>query len=311
MNRHRFLMIGPSAGWHAEELRAAARRMNCRLQIVPYEALAASVATGKLRLNASGSGLPGCEDGIRLQDHDAILTRTMPMASLDRLTFRLAILHALSDRIGDQPIPVVNPPRALELAIDKFATLARLAAAGYPIPETRFVQSRSAAMAAFDDLGGDCVVKPVLGGEGRGVMRIRDPQLAWTCFSTLDKLESVLQVQRFIPPGGRDTRLLVIGHRVFAVRRENDEGFRSNVSAGAVCRAASVSETMAESGRRIAAMLGLVYASVDLIDNDNGPPLFLEVNAIPGWKGAQSVIEPSLAECIVETLQRQTSLIQA
>lgn len=298
--KQRFLMLGPPQGWHAEQLRQAASKCGHTLEISEYESLT-SVACGphvaqELR----------CDRG-RLTDFDAILTRTMPAASMERITFRLAVLHAIADRVVESQTAVVNPPRSLEWAIDKYASLARLTAMGLETPPTRFVQSRVEAMHAFEALGGDCVVKPLFGGEGRGVMRISDPQLAWTTFSTLDQLDAVLQVQQFISPGGSDMRLLVIGERVFGVRRHNPNSFRTNVGAGSVTTRCEVDSQYAETARRVTTAFGLVFASVDLIDHDHGPPMFLEVNAIPGWKAAQQVIPQSIAEAMIETLAENSA----
>lgn len=302
----RFLMLGPSTGWHAEQLRASAARRGHRLDAASYESISASVSDR----NDSPSAITtlSCESGS-ITDYDAILTRTMAAGSFERITFRLAALHAIADRLVDPAVVLVNPPRALEWSIDKFAALTRLSAAGYPTPPTRFVQTRDEAMQAFKDLGGDCVVKPIFGGEGRGVMRITDPQLAWYSFSTLDQLDSVLQIQSFISPGGKDTRLLVVGDRVFGVRRCNSLSFRSNVSAGAICTPLDIDDQLATTAKRIVKLFGLVFASIDFIDNDNGPKMFLEVNAIPGWQGAQHVVNESISDCIIETLIEQSERV--
>lgn len=299
-------MLGPPTGWHAGQLRAAAVRQGHQLDLSSYESISASFSSG-IESQSSHVCL-SCEAGL-ISSFDAILTRTMASSSFERITFRLAALHAIADQLVDRPdgrsVAIVNPPRALEWSIDKFAALARLSAAGYPTPPTRIVQSRQEAMQAFDDLGADCIVKPIFGGEGRGVMRITDRELAWYSFSTLDQLDAVLQIQSFISPGGRDTRLLVVGERVFGVRRCNPHSFRSNVSVGATCTRIDVDDQLAATATRIADRFGLVFASIDFIDNDHGPEMFLEVNAIPGWQGAQKVIDESIADCIMETLADQ------
>ena len=309
-SRRRFLMLGPATGWHAEQLRGAAARQGYDLDIASYESISASLSectSPDCPSDTSGVAL-SCESGS-LSNYAAILTRTMASGTFERITFRLAALHAIADRLVDRPIAIVNPPRSLEWSIDKFAALARLSSAGYPTPPTRIVQSRSEAMQAFEELGADCVVKPIFGGEGRGVMRISDPQLAWYSFSALDQLGAVMQVQSFIAPGGRDTRLLVVGDHVFGVRRCNTNSFRSNVSAGAECKPLEVDHELYVTAKHIVERFGLVFASVDLIDNDHGPPMFLEVNAIPGWKGAQNVIDHSIADCVIETLATQSDKV--
>lgn len=284
----RFLVLGGGDGWHADQLRSAGRARDCSLAFGRWESLSAEISsTPRARCDA------GPLDGF-----DAILTRTMPMGGLEPITFRLAILHDLVAT----GIPIVNPPRALEIAIDKFATLAEVSRLGVPVPETRVVQSRGEAIDAFRALGSDCVVKPIFGGEGRGVMRIRDPELAWTTFSTLQQLGAVSYIQRFISPGGRDTRVLVAGDRLVAVRRVNETGFRTNVGGGGVASEVDPTPGQADAARRITGQLRLAFAAVDFLDADDGVERVVEVNAIPGWKGAQAVVACRVAEMIVDLL---------
>ncbi len=286
----RFLVLGGGDGWHADQLRAAARVSGCEIVFADYESLAASID--------SSSQLSFTFRAGELDAFDAVLTRTMPAGSLEQVTFRLAILHAYAQR----QLPIVNPPRSLEIAIDKFATLAHVASLGFDVPTTRVAQSRVAAMKAFDELGGDCVVKPVFGGEGRGVMRIRDRQLAWYTFATMEQLNAVYYVQQFVPPGGIDTRLLVIGDQVFGIRRENADDFRTNVSSGAIARAIQPTQQQRLTALRITESIGLRFASVDILEASDGKPRVLEVNAIPGWRGAQSVTETNIAREIISVL---------
>ncbi|MEL6106048.1 MAG: RimK family alpha-L-glutamate ligase [Planctomycetota bacterium] len=289
--RRNFLMLGPDEGWHARQLKDAAESAGHALQVASYESLAARhVDSSPVLTSEAGS----------LTDFDAVLTRTMPRGTLEQITFRLAVLHQLEQ----QGVPLINPPRALEQAIDKFAALATLADLGLPTPPTQLVQSRDQAMMAFADLGGDCVVKPLFGGEGRGVMRVTDRELAWYAFSSLEQLGAVIQLQKFIPPGGRDTRLLVVGENVYGIRRENRSSFRSNVAAGATSSEITLTPELIETAKQITRRFGLHFGSVDIIDNDQGPDLYLEVNAVPGWRGAQRVAGESIADRIIETLDQ-------
>lgn len=284
----RFLVLGGGDGWHANQLLSAARARDCSLAFGRWESLSAEIG---LRPRAT------CDAGP-LDGFDAILTRTMPMGSFEQITFRLAILHDLAAT----GIPIVNPPRSLEIAIDKYATLAEVSRLGVPVPETRVVQSRGEALDAFRALGSDCVVKPIFGGEGRGVMRIRDPELAWTTFSTLQQLGAVAYVQRFVSPGGRDTRVIVAGDHLVAVRRINETGFRTNVGGGGVASEVDATPGQADAARRITNRMRLAFAAVDFLDADDGVERVVEVNAIPGWKGAQAVLSCRVAEMIVDLL---------
>ena len=284
----RILMLGGGEGWHADQLRQACAYFGCNVQRSDYESLSARVGT---------SSTVTCEAG-ELDTFDAVLTRTMPAATLERITFRLAVLHHLI-RQGKR---IVNSPASLEIAIDKYAALAKVADLGLPVPETCVVQSRADAMAAFADLGGDCVVKPLFGGEGRGVMRVNSVDLAATTFSTLDQLGAAIYLQRFIAPGGCDTRLLKIGRHITAFRRTNPTDFRTNRSHGGQSSEVDLQPWHSDLAIRVCDAIGLSYGTVDLIDDNhaNDGYRIVEVNAVPGWKAAQSVCGFSIAQQIVE-----------
>jgi len=299
MSQSKFLCLGGGDGWHSNELRRAAEKFGCDLYFATYQSLQSS-------LGDSGSVLM-CDAG-NVNDFDAILTRTMPAGTLEQITFRLALLHQLA---AETRVALVNPPAGLEIAIDKYATLAHVSSLGYPVPETIVVQSRREAIDAFQSLGGDCIVKPLFGGEGRGVMRICDAELAWYTFSTLEQLGAVIYVQQFVPPGGRDTRLLVVGETVHAVRRQNHNDFRTNVISGAFAESIEPAREQSQMAIEICASIGLKFASVDLIDTEDGGQKVLEVNAIPGWKGAQGVTVTNIAESIVNLLQTESSRTRA
>src|SRR5439155_5366484 len=126
---------------------------------------------------------------------------------------------------------VVNAPAALEASIDKYLASARLHAAGLPVPPTRVCQDAESALEAFNALGGDVVVKPLFGSEGRGMVRLTDAELAWRTFRTLERMQSVLYLQRFIAHPGWDLRAFILDGRVIAAMRRYSNGdWRTNVA---------------------------------------------------------------------------------
>lgn len=321
------------SGWHLGQLAAAAERQGIQCWFGDYESLLAKAdGSGPQNLAATdtrqessvgrfasppssevlGGGLVRCSGGTvseptnrPLDDFDAILTRTMPAGTMEQITFRLASLHAemLRRQTAGRGQSVINPPAALELAIDKWATIHRASHLGIPVPATIVVQSRREAMTAFWSLGGDVVVKPIFGGEGRGVMRVRDQELAWTVFSTLEQIGAVLYVQQFIPPGGVDRRVLIIGNHVHAIRRSNRDDFRTNLRGGGRSELAKPDDDLVQMSKRLCDELSLRYAAVDFLENENGDPVLVEINAVPGWKGAQQVIKANVADQMIEVLR--------
>ncbi|MEO1616139.1 MAG: ATP-grasp domain-containing protein [Planctomycetota bacterium] len=293
----RILMLGPETGWHASQLRDAAKRRGFDFASARYETLAC-------QLQESAPAELTCEQG-RLDHFAGILPRTMPAASMERLTFRLSLLHAIADGVVPSETLLVNSPRCLEWCIDKSAATMRLAGAGFPVPATQFVQSRGEAMHAFADLGGDCVLKPVFGGEGRGVMRVQDQELAWYAAGTLDQVDALLQIQEFVPPGGVSLRVLVIGDQCIGMRRSNGTTFRTNVAAGGKVEQVDLGSQLLRDARAIAKSFDLTFGAIDLLERDSGPPVFLEVNAVPGWKGAQKVVSENIADCLMDVLSER------
>jgi ribosomal protein S6--L-glutamate ligase len=187
-------------------------------------------------------------------------------------------------RLEAAGIPIINPPRAIECAVDKYLTTARLADAGLPVPRTIACQTVEDAVQAFEILGGDVVLKPLFGGEGRGIARLNDEALAERAFRLLVGLGSVLYLQEFIPHVGWDLRVLIIGKHVLAMRRTNEFDWRTNVSRGAVAAAVEPLDDWVELARQSAEVVGASIAGIDLLPGRDGEMNVIEVNAVPGWR---------------------------
>jgi ribosomal protein S6--L-glutamate ligase len=205
-------------------------------------------------------------------------------------------------------VRVLNPPRAVETAVDKYLALAAISSAGLPVPPTWSGESSAEALAAFERLGGDVVVKPLFGSEGRGLVRVTHPELARRTFQTLERLGAVLYVQRAVRHPGHDLRLFVLGDRVLgAIRRHAPDGdWRTNVAVGGRPEPFSPDSEIEQVALRAARAVGATMAGVDLLpDVDRGELVVLEVNAVPGWRAfAQATGIDVAAEVL--TLLRST-----
>jgi ribosomal protein S6--L-glutamate ligase len=155
-------------------------------------------------------------------------------------------------------------------------------------------------MAAFAELGGDVVLKPLFGAEGRGITRLTDEALALRAFSMLEQLGAVLYLQEFIAHEGADLRLLVIGERVLGMRRRNPLDWRTNVSRGAKAEPLEVTPQLAEPAYCAAAAVGAPIAGVDLLPGADGRLYAIEVNAVPGWKALARVHGIDVARLVLD-----------
>jgi ribosomal protein S6--L-glutamate ligase len=198
---------------------------------------------------------------------------------------------------------VINPPRAIEAAVDKYLALAKMQAAGLAIPRTTVCQTVEDAMQSFHRLGGDVVVKPLFGSEGRGIVRLSDEGLALRAFSMLTQLSAVAYLQEFIPHEGLDLRLLVIGDRVLGMRRRNHRDWRTNVSRGATTEPLEVDDRLANMALRAARAVGAPLAGVDLLPGRDGQLYAIEVNAVPGWKALAQTLQTDVAALVLQYLE--------
>jgi ribosomal protein S6--L-glutamate ligase len=226
---------------------------------------------------------------------DAVLVRSMPPGSLEQVVFRMDVLA----RLEAAGVAVVNPAKAIEAAVDKYLATAKLQTAGLLVPPTIVCQTAATALAAFDELGGDVVVKPLFGGEGRGLTRVTDASLARRVFMALEQIGSVLYVQQFIAHDGIDWRLLVVGDDVLGMRRINPDDWRTNISCGALAEPLEVTHELAVMARRAAAAMGASIAGVDLLPGRDGRLYAIEVNAVPGWRALSAATGVDVAELVL------------
>ncbi len=174
------------------------------------------------------------------------------------------------------------------------------------VPETIVCQDADAALAAFESLGRDVVVKPIFGSEGRGMMRVSDPELAWRTFRTIERTQAVLYLQRFIAHPGWDLRAFVLNGKVLAaMRRTAGDDWRTNVAQGAKAEAMQLSSEQEELALRAAAAVETIAAGVDLLPGPNGEWYVIEVNAVPGWKALAPATGVDVAkEMIAQSVRR-------
>lgn len=288
-----FAILGSADSWYFRDLERAAGDQH-RLVAVPFSRIAARVDPG------GQQSLAGQQP---LEEFDAILVRTMPPGSLEQVVFRMDVL----DSVARQGVPVVNPPAAIEAAVDKYRTLSRLQDAGLPVPRTIVCQTLDEAMEAFTELGEDVVIKPIFGGEGRGISRLTDRDLAMHAFKLLVQLKAVIYLQQFIPHHGHDIRVLVIDDQLLAIRRCSESDWRTNIGRGGRAEPVQLDPVLGELARRAMASVGALVAGVDILPGQDGRHYLLEVNGVPGWKGLAGALDVDVASLVLDLLAKQVA----
>lgn len=293
--------LGSVDSWYLSDLRRAAGERHV-VTPAPFSSIESSITGQLIRVESPASdALQSSEatDCSVLTDTDCVMVRTMPPGSLEQVVFRMDALASL-EAAGTL---VVNPPKAIEAAVDKYLTTSRLARAGLLTPRTIACQTFPAAMDAMSQLGGDVVMKPIFGGEGRGITRLSDPALALRAFKMIEQLGGVIYLQEFIEHEGYDIRILFVGDAVLAMRRRNQLDWRTNVSRGAKAELHEAADHELQMAKSAAEAVGAPLAGVDLLPGRDGRLYAIEVNAVPGWRALARATHTDVAKLILEWLE--------
>jgi len=239
-------------------------------------------------------------DGEDLLGLDALIIRPIGRGSLEEIIFRMDLLYRL-ERLG---LLVVNPPKSIERAVDKYFALALLEEAGLPVPRTIVTESSTRALKAFQELGGDVVIKPIFGSRGIGSTRVSDYDVAERIFRALSFHHEVIYIQEYIEHGFSDIRAFVLGDRVLASMRRVADRWKTNVSQGARPEPIRLDEGLEELAVRASKAVGCMIAGVDILEGRDGPRI-VEVNSQPGWMGLQQVTETRIADEIIRYIMSE------
>lgn len=277
--------------WNSLQLREAMTKRNIEPFFFRFPQITARV-----------NGYPkACVGGIDIvKELPAIIIRLIGRGSLEEIIFRLDFLNRL-ERLG---VLILNPPKAIEKSVDKFYSLTLLEEAGIPVPHTIVTENPQEALKAFEELGGDIVVKPIFGSRGIGSTRLSDSEIATRIFGALAYYHNVIYLQQFIEHGFSDIRAFVVGNRVVASMRRKAETWKTNISRGARPTPTKLNRELKDLAVEAAKTIGCKIAGVDILESKKGP-LIIEINSQPGWRGLQIVTKVNIAEEIIKYVLRK------
>lgn len=288
--RLRVAVLGSTGGWHARRIERAlvARGHACDFAAVTRMVGRTAPAPAVRSRQAA------------LDEYDVVLVRGVPRGSLEQVVFRVDALHVVG-AAGARP---VNSATAIERTVDKFLASALLARAGVPTPRTIACERSEDAAAAFAELGGDVIVKPLFGSMGFGMARVEDADVADRVFRALEIERAIYYLQETVRHDGCDVRAIVVGGRVLGAIERRGSGWRANLARGATARAARLTAEQEQLCLRATEVVAADYAGVDLLRAADGREYVLEVNGIPGWQGFEQVTGLDVAAALVEHLEK-------
>lgn len=286
-------LMASQDSWHVSTLRRALEQRGVTVELYSSTRLLAHIAPS----SASEEARPRVSvRDAPLDDCAALVVRGIPIASLEQIIFRVDVLH----RLENMGVRVINSAITIEKTVDKYYTSSLLEDAGIPTPRTVVTEHFDEALAAFDELGGDVVVKPLFGSEGKGMLRLADRDLAHRVFRTLELGRYVYYLQEYIPHQDWDIRAFVLGGQLLAAMKRQGNGWKTNVAQGAQSETLKLDPALEVMSLRAAELVEADYAGVDIMCDQQGQPYVIEVNGIPGWHGLQRTVDFDVADAVAE-----------
>lgn len=207
-------------------------------------------------------------------------------------------------------IKLSNSAKSIEVCDDKMLTHIELANSGIPMPDCIYAPlcyyedaeiSDGFLNGVIDKLGLPLVAKKCFGSLGAGVTLIKS-------FEELKQYENENKLyahfyQRFIGKGGEDIRVIVIGGEyVCAMKRKNENDFRSNIELGGKGERYEADEKLIALCEKVAVLLGLDYCGIDVLTDENGERYICEVNSNAFFAEAERVCGVNIAKKYAELI---------
>ncbi len=274
--------------WHARQLKSAMESRGAEVVVTTLKACAFDTRS------PTGMEIPGFKDRLP----DGAFVRSISTGSLEQITLRLGILHALRE----SGVKVWNDARAIERCVDKSTATFFFQKAGLPVPTTRAAEGIDSAKSFLSDHNGRCVLKPLFGSQGNGVRLIEGAD----ALPPAEEVGDVFYTQRYLRRLDEtrfvDWRVFVSKARVLAAMARVGETWITNIHQGAAATAVldQDQEVLSSLALSAAEAIGADYAGVDLIADADGHLNVLEINSNPAWKGLQSVTDVNIAWTLAE-----------
>ena len=214
--------------------------------------------------------------------------------------------------------PVFNSSRAIEICDDKSLTHLTLMKHNIPMPRTMIAPFTFANIGytnynflkdVADLLGFPMIVKESFGSFGQQVYLINDEK------ELIEKVKEIgpkpMLFQQYIKSSfGRDIRLQIVGKQVVAAMyRYSEQGdFRANLSIGGRMKKYQPTKEQVDLALYCSEIIGLDFAGVDLLFDEEDRPLFCEVNSNAHFKNIYDCTGVNAAELILEYIKNKLML---
>ena len=208
---------------------------------------------------------------------------------------------------------VFNDSNFIRLCDDKILTYISLVNKGINMPKTYsapliFDEEINESNLKFlnkvaDDLGYPLVVKRAFGSLGKGVYLAHDLEELKKIYS--ENFMHPLLFQKYVNSScGKTYRILIIDGKIFgAFMRINKGDFRSNFGETASSQKIVLNEKEVEFAMKIADLLKIKYAGIDVMIDENDNPVLCEINSNAFFEEFEKVTGLNVAKAYLEMIK--------
>ena len=208
---------------------------------------------------------------------------------------------------------VFNNADAIEACDDKSLTFIKLKDTDIPMPVTfnapLCFESKypdyTFLLQMENKIGYPMIIKKNEGSFGNEVFLAKDFNEAASIVETLGPNSFI--VQEFVEASkGKSARLQVVGDEVItSMKLTNEEDFKSNVTGGGQMEKYEPTDKEKEMALKACEKLGLDFAGVDIIWNENDEPLLCEINSNAHFKNIFDCTGVDAADAIIKYILKK------
>ncbi len=230
---------------------------------------------------------------VNIKDFDCVIPRLG-----ENTVYGAFIVEHLNKNLG---IFSTASAEAIRTVSNKLKTLQICSSYGLTTPRTAYAQNPSHIEYLIEKVGGyPIIVKLLHGSGGTGVTLLKERSSAIPTIQSLFKSKSHIILQEYIPSGGKDYRVIVIGNKVVAsYQRTAKKGdFRANLQLGGYGIPVTLNNADKDFCIRAARAVNIDVAGVDII-KASGKTYLIEINANFGFK-VQKITGINIARVIIQ-----------
>jgi [lysine-biosynthesis-protein LysW]--L-2-aminoadipate ligase len=201
-------------------------------------------------------------------------------------------------------VKTVNNYEVIENCGDKFITSQLMLQHGVPTTKVLMAFTPESALEAIEKVGYPCVLKPVVGSWGRGVVRVNDRDGAEAVVNLRDELggyqQHIYYIQEMVDKPQRDIRSFVINGRTIAAIYRTSAHWITNTHLGGKASNCPVTPELDAVSVAAAKAVGGGIVAVDLFEDPKRGLLVNEVNHTMEFRNSSGPTGVDIAGCVVD-----------